>query len=58
MKLKEKKLSMKTNKNHIVNDQIEKKKNNLKKRKKKPYACKPGGPPCLEKKEGKKDPNT
>jgi hypothetical protein len=32
MKLKEKKLSMKTNKNHIVNDQIGKKKNNLKKR--------------------------
>jgi hypothetical protein len=53
MKLKEKKLSMKTNKNHIVNDQIEKK-NNLKKRKKKAYACKPGGPPCLEKKEEKK----
>ena len=35
-----------------------KKKNNLRKRKKKAYACKPSGPPCLEQKTGKKIPNT
>jgi len=46
MKLKERKLSMKTNKNHIVNDQIGKKKQS----KKKACTCKPGGPPCLEQK--------
>ena len=35
------------------------KKQSKKKRKKKAYACKPGGPPCLEqKKERKRDPNT
>jgi hypothetical protein len=34
MKLKEKKLSIKINKNHIVNDQIEKKKQSKKKEKK------------------------
>jgi len=58
MKLKEKKLSMKTNKNHIVNDQIGNKKNNLKKKEKKGLCMQAWWSTVLGKKRGKKDPNT
>ena len=54
MKLKEKKLSMKTNKNHIVNDQIGNKKNNLKKKEKKGLCMQAWWSTVLGKKKEKK----